>query len=349
MKNNLKKYTEFINEELMSKNPSVDFSKVVTANPKLSDVELTRIIGPGLKDSEITYSSEKLLLLRYTFWSNIIDMTKDLRPRSFSDMCKINSNPEEDYKEMQNLMDKKGWDIQSIKNLFSPKVDEICGYGIGDLVDGKITDKFRSILTKLNSQSIKTSILSNIEDPFRDPLNQQNGHTDIYLYFTFKQLRLNPDYYIGLGGEGWSSFTDKEEIIIRYRYGYHHTKYGQMMLKQMNYTQEEFRERALESLQEIIFDEWHFRLFSFYRDTKKDVKDVSRFIDSLKLEEYSIIEDDRMIIYTKEIANDINKAFPNFTDEKEIASVFTKFLSEFKLDIDFVGNELIINSKFQEI
>jgi hypothetical protein len=245
-------------------------------------------------------------------------------------------------------MDKKGWDIQSIKNLFSPQVDEICGYGIGDFVKGKKTDKFNNILTKLNTQRINTSILSNIGDPFVNFLNEQNGHTDIYLYFTFKQLGLNPDF-IDLGGEGWSTYTDKEEIIIRYRYGYHHTKYGQMMLKQMNYTQEEFKERALEKLQDLIFDEWHTRLFSFYKETKKDVKEVSRFIDSLKLEEYSIIEDDRMIIYTKEIANDINKVFPNFTDEKEICSAFTKFLSDFNLDIDFTGNELIINSKFQEI
>jgi len=340
MKNNLKKYTEFINEEL-------------TAKEKLSDDELSISLATfsasfaGRNDNE-----EKFLILRYKFWDNIIDMTEDLRPRSFSDMCKGNTNPEEDYKELQSLMDKKGWDIQSIKNLFSPQVDEICGYGIGDLVEGKTTDKFRSILAKLNSQRVNTSTLSNIQDPFRNnSLDEQNGHTDIYLYFTFKQLGLNPDF-IGLGGEGWSTFTDKEEIIIRYRYGYHHTKYGQMMLKQMNYTQEEFREKALESLQEIIFDEWHTRLFSFYKETKKDVKDireVSRFIDSLKLEEYSIIEDDRMIIYTKEIANDINKVFPNFTDEKEICSAFTKFLSDFNLDIDFTGNELIINSKFQEI
>ena len=337
MKNNLKKYTEFINEEL-------------TADPKLSDSELSsRVSGSGRKNN----NEEKLLLLRYKFWDNIIDMTENLRPRSFSDMCKRNSNPEEDYKELQSLMDKKGWDIQSIKNLFSPQVDEICGYGIGDFVKGKKTDEFNNILTTLNNSTggINTSILSNIGDPFVNFLNEQNGHTDIYLYFTFKQLGLNPDF-INLGGEGWSTYTDKEEIIIRYRYGYHHTKYGQMMLKQMNYTQEEFKERALEKLQDLIFDEWHARLFSFYKETKKDVKDVrdvSRFIDSLKLEEYSIIEDDRMIIYTKEIANDINKVFPNFTDEKEICSAFTKFLSDFNLDIDFTGNELIINSKFQEI
>jgi len=347
MKNNLKKYTEFINEEL-------------TAYPKLSDEELSqRLIGGP--DSMIGKNNEeKFLILRYTFWGNIIDMTENLRPRSFSDMCKKNTNPEEEYKEMQNLMDRRGWDIQSIKNLFSTQVDEICGYGIGDLVEGKWTDKFNNILAKLNNslknKSNVSTNLSNIEDPFRDPLNQQNGHTDIYLYFTFKQLGLNPDF-IGLGGEGWSTFTDKEEIIIRYRYGYHHTKYGQMMLKQMNYSQEEFREKALESLQEIIFDEWHNKFFRFYSETKKDKIDrssgttipLSRFIDSLKLEEYSIIEEDRMIIYTKEIANDINKQFPNLTNEEEVASVFTKFLSDFKLDIDFTGNELIINSKFQEI
>ena len=146
-------------------------------------------------------------------------------------------------------------------------------------------------------------------------------------------------------------------MYIRYRYGYHHTKYGQMMLKQMNYTQEEFREKALESLQDVIFDEWHNKFFRFYSETKKDKIDrssgttipLSRFIDSLRLEEYSIIEDDRMIIYTKEIANDINKQFPNLTSEEEVCSIFTKFLSEFNLDIDFTGNELIINSKFQEI
>ena len=57
----------------------------------------------------------------------------------------------------------------------------------------------------------------------------------------------------------------------------------------------------------------------------------------------------KFFIDFKEIANDINKQFPNLTNEEEVASVFTKFLSDFKLDIDFTGNELIINSKFQEI
>jgi hypothetical protein len=83
------------------------------------------------------------------FWDNIIDMTEDLRPRSFSDMCKRNTNPEEDYKELQSLMDKKGWDIQSIKNLFSPEVDRLCGYNIKNLVKGKTTEQFQRIINNL--------------------------------------------------------------------------------------------------------------------------------------------------------------------------------------------------------
>lgn len=331
MKNSIKKYTEFINEEL-------------TANPKLSDVELKSI--EGRNDNE-----EKFLLLRYKFWYNIIDMTVDLRPRSFSDMCKIKNNPEEDYKELQSLMDKKGWDIQSIKNLFSTEVDEVCGYGIGDLVRGKITDKFRSILTKLNTQGISKSILSNMEDPFRNnTLDQQNGHCDIYLYFTFKQLGLNQDF-IELGGEGWSTYTDKEEIIIRYRYGYHHTKYGQMMLKQMNYTQEEFREKALESLQDFISECWSTSLYEFINNKglKIDKNNLSRFINTMDLNKLSIIEEDRMIIYSRDIKSELDKVFPNIINEEEICSVFTKLLSDFNLDIDFTGDEIIINSKFKEI
>jgi hypothetical protein len=332
MKNNLKKYTEFINEEL-------------TAKEKLSDAELSST--KGRNDNE-----EKFLLLRYKFWYNIIDMTVDLRPRSFSDMCKRNTNPEEDYKEMQSLMDKKGWDIQSIKNLFSSQVDEICGYDIGDLVKGKITDKFSSILTKLNSQSIKTSILSNMEDPFRNnSLDQQNGHCDIYLYFTFKQLGLNKDF-IELGGEGWATHDEPEEVMIRYRYGYHQTKYGQMMLKQAGYTPEEFREKALDNLQDYISDEWKSSLYQFLKDNKElqydDLNNLSRFVNTMDLDNFSIIEDDRMIIYSKEISNELNKFFTNMVNEEDILSVFTKLLSIFGLDIDFTGNEIIINSKFKE-
>jgi hypothetical protein len=67
-------------------------------------------------------------------------------------MCKKDSNPEEDYKELQSLMDKKGWDIQSIKNLFSNKVDKLCGYGIAKFVRGERTEDFQEVFIELKKQ-----------------------------------------------------------------------------------------------------------------------------------------------------------------------------------------------------
>ena len=127
MKKNLKKYNDFINEEL-------------TAPPKLSD--------SYLKSNLDRNNAEIFLILRSNFYDGIVNITDDLRPRSFSDMCKKDSNPEEDYKELQSLMDKKGWDIQSIKNLFSSQVDEICGYDIGDLVSFRYGKRRIGIIIK---------------------------------------------------------------------------------------------------------------------------------------------------------------------------------------------------------
>ena len=338
MKNNLKKYTEFINEEL-------------TADPKLSDSELSsRVSGSGRKNN----NEEKLLLLRYKFWDNIIDMTENLRPRSFSDMCKRNSNPEEDYKELQSLMDKKGWDIQSIKNLFSSEVDEICGYDIAKFVRGERTEDFQQVIDELENQGVSKEKLEDINEPFGSDLNSQNGHTDIYLYFTFKELGLNPDF-IGLGGEGWASHNDGDEMYIRYRYGYHQTKYGQMMLKQIGYTVEQFREEALVYLQQDIKDNWSEMMGScvIRKDTSSVsaplLNNINKFLkSSIQIEDYTLVEDDRMIIYTNEIAQDINKTFPEQnTTSEDVSSGVVKYLEWAGTDIEVVDGDVIIWGKFK--
>ena len=338
MKNNLKKYTEFINEEL-------------TADPKLSDSELSsRVSGSGRKNN----NEEKLLLLRYKFWDNIIDMTENLRPRSFSDMCKRNSNPEEDYKELQSLMDKKGWDIQSIKNLFSSEVDEICGYDIAKFVRGERTEDFQQVIDELENQGVSKEKLEDINEPFGSDLNSQNGHTDIYLYFTFKELGLNPDF-IGLGGEGWASHNDGDEMYIRYRYGYHQTKYGQMMLKQIGYTVEQFREEALVYLQQDIKDNWSEMMGScVIRKGTSSVSapllnNINKFLkSSIQIEDYTLVEDDRMIIYTNEIAQDINKTFPEQnTKSEDVSSGVVKYLEWAGTDIEVVDGDVIIWGKFK--
>jgi hypothetical protein len=143
MKKNLKKYNDFINEEL-------------TAPPKLSD--------SYLKSNLDRNNAEIFLILRSNFYDGIVNITDDLRPRSFSDMCKKDSNPEEDYKELQSLMDKKGWDIQSIKNLFSNKVDKLCGYGIAKFVRGERTEDFQEVFIELKKQGVSKEKLDDIDD-----------------------------------------------------------------------------------------------------------------------------------------------------------------------------------------
>ena len=83
--------------------------------------------------------------------------------------------------------------------------------------------KMRSerLLTKAKKDGVSNEVINDIRTPFTsDHLDNQNGHCDIYLYFTFKQLGLNQDF-IELGGEGWATHDEPEEVMIRYRYGYH--------------------------------------------------------------------------------------------------------------------------------
>ena len=333
MKRNLKKYNDFINEEL-------------TASPKLSD--------SYLKSNLDINNAEIFLILRSNFYDRIINMTDGLYPRYFSDMCKKDSNPEENYKKMQNLMDKKGWDIQSIKNLFSNKVNKLCGYGIDKFVRGERTEYFQQVIDELENQGVSKEKIEDISEPFKSDLDQQNGHTDIYLYFTFKELGLNPDF-ISLGGEGWSSYGDSCELFIRYRYGYHQTKYGQMMLKQMGYTIEQFKEEALLYLQHDIKDNWDDMISSSVMVNDKINRDhmvrstITSFLkSSIQIKNYTLVEDDRMIIYTNEISQYINKTFPEQnTTPEDISSGVVKYLEWTGTDIEVIDGDVVIWGKFK--
>jgi hypothetical protein len=341
MKKNLKKYNDFINEEL-------------TAAPKLSD--------SYLKSNLDRNNAEIFLILRSNFYDRIINTTDDLKPRSFSDMCKKDSNPEEDYKELQSLMDKKGWDIQSIKNLFSNKVNKLCGYGIAKFVRGERTEEFQEVIDELENQGVSKEKIEDINEPFGSDLDSQNGHTDIYLYFLFKELGLNPNF-ISLGGEGWASYNEQDEMYIRYRYGYHQTKYGQLMLNQIGYTIEQFKEEALVYLQQDIKDNWGEMISSSVmrngvinkvpvrRSDLGDnvIRNLTSFLrSSIQIEDYTLVEDDRMIIYSNEIANDINKAFPEQnTTSEDVSSGVVKYLEWAGTNIEVVDGDVIIWGKFK--
>jgi len=333
MKKNLKKYNDFINEEL-------------TAPPKLSDSYLQSNLDRN--------NAEIFLILRSNFYDGVVSMTDDLRPRSFSDMCKKDSNPEEDYNEMKSLMSKKGWDMQSIKNLFSNKVDKLCGYGIAKFVRGERTEDFQEVVSNLEDQGVSKEKIEDINEPFRSDLDAHNGHTDVYLYFLFKELGLNPNF-ISLGGDGWADYNEDDEMYIRYRYGYHQTKYGQMMLKQIGYTVEQFREEALVFLQQDIKEHWSDMISStVIRKGTSSVSapllnNINKFLkSSIQIGDYTLVEEDRMIIYTNEIANDINKTFPEQnTTSEDVSSGVVKYLEWAGTDIEVVDGDVIIWGKFK--
>ena len=333
MKKNLKKYNDFINEEL-------------TANPKLGD--------SYLKSNLDINNAEIFLILRSNFYDGIISMTDNLSPRSFSDMCKKDSNPEEDYNEMKSLMEKKGWDMQSIKNLFSDKVNKLCGYSIAKFVRGERTEDFQGVVDKLEEQGVSKRKIEDINEPFGSDLDAHNGHTDVYLYFLFKELGLNKNF-ISLGGEGWASYGDDDELFIRYKYGYHQTKYGQMMLTQIGYTIEQFKEEALVYLQQDIKDNWGDMMGScVIRKGTSSVSapllnNINKFLkSSIQIGDYTLVEDDRMIIYTSEIANDINKTFPEQnTTSEDVSSGVVKYLEWAGTDIEVIDGDVIIWGKFK--
>jgi hypothetical protein len=305
MKKNLKKYNDFINESLVAK-------------PKLTKQELDTIISriqlkvPGKW-------SDKIYELRDDFEESVEQMS-GFFPGYFSDMCKkTEANPEDDYQEMQKLLDKKGWNFESIKNLFSEEANELVK---------------KDFATWFNSYG---------------KLDSLNGHCDVYLYFTAKNLGLNPDV-ISLGGDGWAGYNEGDEIWIRYSYGYHQTKYGQLMLDQIGYTVEQFKEEALVYLQTYIKEHWDVSLIRTLEKTLK-VNNLPRplrdTLVSLDIKQYTVVEEDRMIIFTNEIASLINKEGLAEVNSEDIANDLIKQFNWVDIDMQEIDGDVVIWGKFK--
>lgn len=305
MKKNLKKYNDFINESLVAK-------------PKLAKQQLDFIISriilkvPG-------YDWKTIQELRDDFEESVIAMA-DFFPGYFSDMCKKkDASPEEDYQEMQKLLDRKGWNFESIKNLFSEE-------------SNKLVDK--DFMAWFNSYG---------------QLDSKNGHCDVYLYFTAKNLGSDPKQ-ISLGGDGWASYNEDDELWIRYSYGYHQTKYGQLMLDQIGMTVEEFKEEALVYLQNYIKDNWEISLVRAMEKTLK-VSNLPRplreTLASLDIKEYTVVEEDRMIIFTNEISSMLLKEELAEVNAEELAKSLIEQFNWVDIDIQEIDGDVIIWGKFK--
>jgi hypothetical protein len=156
-----------------------------------------------------------------------------------------------------------------------------------------------------------------------------NGQCDVYLYFISKKLGY--EKLVEFGGEGWCEYTtDSEEIVIRYSYGYHQTKYGQMMLEFVGMTKEQFIEMSLMSLKDEIIKNWK-------RDSDTD---LSNALSQISLDSYFLVDIDRLIISVSEITKRINSITgENYTIDDIISMIGAHHSSG---DTVFTGEDLII-------
>ena len=234
---------------------------------------------------------------------------------SYSTLCKKKSDPDLKFEECQSKIESLGWNIKSIKNLFSDEFNRRVGSNFEDFVTS-------------------------------GGLDNQNGVIDLYLYKLAEKLEIDPDV-VELGGGGWSEYvSDYDESLIRYQYGYHHTKYGELMLKQAKLSKDKFIEMSLNRLREVLINQLE----------NDDLKKVFRSnfgpekVDILS--NYLFVDDDRLIVYTDDITNIINEygirendPYTRDMKKDEFESRLLKLIDEFGLIVTNTGTELIFSDK----
>lgn len=268
-------------------------------------------------------SVEKIIDLREKFHELLLSLENlSFTVRSYSDCCKTKNDPNEDFEKIQEFMDSNGFTLSKIKYLFSEENNKECGYDIIDFYFGD-----NSQLSSLNSEC---------------------ASVDIYLYKLFEILGLDKDI-IALGGDGWATQTDEEEVFIRYRYGYHKTKYGKMMLDQMKISEEKFIEISLAGLKKEIADNLPSDLFRLVKFNKTTMSIRMNYIDimargtntlAVNFDKYSIIENDRLVIFVKELLDHYHSLGVMIYMDELVSILSTEL--DF-LNVIFTGEELIIS------
>lgn len=333
----------------------------------------TTFIKESTSDKSVdSLSVVELLLKRSELWELISELTgEDFDINySFSDVCKTDNDPEDDFNKIQSYFDSKGFTLDYIKEIFSEESNRRCKYNLEDFYKGMISSNYgfssADLIDKIrsNQNSELQSTYNQCLNPFerREHLLTICATVDIYFYKLFEKLGLEKNI-VGLGGYDWCNWKtgESDEAFIRYRYGYHTTKYGQLMIQQSGMTEEEFKEDALSYLQEYI--QWNtdsIILTAFL--IKSNIKPNSSLVDysyirDINITNYSIIEEDRYIIDLIHLCEDINN-IPTKDGDKlgnkyklepdDIATAFAKDLSDLKIEIVFTGSDLLIYSKFNE-
>ena len=243
---------------------------------------------------------------RTEFVETLIDLDK-FYGKSFSNLAASASNPEEDFQEMQSLLNRAGYTLEVLKKLFDSDISMLIG------------QNFYSFIR-----------VNNLDD--------KNGYIDLYLYKLNEILGLSTTVY--LGGSGWSDALNEfpnDEYIVKYSYGYHKTLYGQLFLKQLGISNEKFIENAYEYLRKYLNDVVFLSLLS---DLKRKFTDHRIEFD---FDKYLTLDDDRFIISYYEMYNDFHSKFgrENLNPEwfKERIMLHMRVISH--LEIQDTGDDLI--------
>jgi len=272
MKNNLKRYKDFIKESV---------SEIIIERDRFSDVVREDL------DNEMIVGA-----------------------RSYSDVCKKDGDPDKDFNEMQGFMDSKGFTIEKIKELFS----------------------------KENNQKIGLTIVDTYNQ-----LDSISATVDVYFYKLFEKLGLDSSI-VSLGGSGWCDWKigELDEAFIRYSYGYHNTKYGQLMIKESGRTEESFIQDAISYLEEYISNEFISILTSVYRN-KYNVSLHSDIRDWISQDDFMIQDDERFSVDIIGLCNELNTVFPEYKIKPDdLVAEFYKNLGELKIQVVYTGADLII-------
>jgi hypothetical protein len=241
--------------------------------------------------------------------------------KSFSSLASnIDSKPDEDFEEMQRMLNRAGFTLDMLKKLFNPIVSVFTSQDFHEFIE-------------------------------RNSLDEKNGYIDIYLYKLNEKLDLNTTVY--LGGEGWGYALEtepEEEYVIKYSYGYHKTPYGKLFLDQMGISKDEFittsyqylRDSFKESLYPNIMSDLKKMAQTGYASTLGDIFMPEDFDDFVTL------DDDRFIISYVEMCNDFNditdNKYENTADPDWFKETILKNMSIFSgLNIQDTGEELIFN------
>jgi hypothetical protein len=246
---------------------------------------------------------------------------------NYSSMCKSNESPDNRFNEILEELEEYNWSFDRIKKEFD-------------------NDDIMSLYRRMDSQ---------------------NGQVDLFFYKIFEKFGLDKDI-VRLGGSGWDDiYVTDDEAFIRYSYGYHNTEYGMMSINQMDGGLEEFIKQALKYLKQWIYDEVPLHILNIYVENDINFDKLTGFQKSwhstqiLKINEFSLSEEDRMIIYVNDIANFLNELPVKWSEssKKKMSEYFqitsqhiyekiSSVLSNFDLDIDFTGGEVIIWVNLEE-